>query len=123
MFANGQSNDAKTHLLAATQINGSEQDNKLAWWMLFDLAIIENQSDFFDQLALSYAKQFETSPPQWQPLIHENEHISSQTELPILNFRGKLSEASLPAVSQLELLGLQHHHFQVEFLASEFAIY
>jgi anti-anti-sigma regulatory factor len=117
LFANGQSNDAKTHLLAATQINGSEQDNKLAWWMLFDLAIIENQPDFFDQLALSYAKQFETSPPQWQPLIHENEHIPSQTELPILNFRGKLSEASLPAVRQLELLGLQHHHFQVEFSA------
>ena len=101
LFANGQSNNAKTHLLAATQINGSEQDNKLAWWMLFDLAIVENQPDFFDHLALSYAKQFETSPPQWQQLIHDSEHISSQIEPHTLNFRGKLSEASLPALHQL----------------------
>ena len=117
LFANGQSNDAKTHLLAATQINGSQQDNQLAWWMLFDLAIVENQPNFFDHLALSYANQFETSPPQWQQLIDDCEDISSQIELPVLNFRGKLSEASLPALHQLELLGLQHHHFQIEFSA------
>lgn len=122
LFANGQSHNAQEILLLATQanstkLNGTKQDQQLAWWMLFDLALAENQPEFFDHLALNYAKQFETSPPQWQPLVHDDELTLAQPELPLLNFRGKFSQASLPALQQLQQLGLRHHDFQIEFSA------
>jgi hypothetical protein len=122
LFANGQSHDAKDLLLLATQsngtkLNGTKQDQELAWWMLFDLALAENQPEFFDHLALTYAKQFETSPPQWQPLVHDDQLTLALPELPLLNFRGKFSQASLPALQQLQQLGLRHHDFQIEFSA------
>lgn len=122
LFANGQSDHAKALLLQAIQskdaeYNGTKQDHQLAWWMLFDLALAENQPEFFDHLALTYAKQFETSPPQWQPLACDNEAAHAQSEIPLLNFRGKFSQHSLSALQQLQLLGLRHHNFQIEFSA------
>jgi ABC-type transporter Mla MlaB component len=117
LFANGQSNEAKTLLLQATRIDGSSKDHQLAWWMLFDLALAGNHADFFDHLALSYAKKFETSPPQWQSTTQNADLISAQPELPVLSFRGKLTEDSLAALEQLQHIGLRHHHFVMEFAA------
>ena len=47
------------------------QDNlgggdRRAWHMLFDLYAVQNREKDFDQLALDYARRFETSPPVWQ---------------------------------------------------------
>ena len=117
LFANGQSNEAKALLLQATCTAGSSDDHQLAWWMLFDLALAENHADFFDHLALTYAKKFETSPPQWQATTHDSDHAQSQPELPVLSFRGKLTEASLAALEQLQQIGLRHRHFVMEFAA------
>jgi len=115
LFANGQSNEAKALLLQATRTDGGSDDRQLAWWMLFDLALAENQADFFDHLALTYAKKFETSPPQWQATTQDSDHAQSQPELPVLSFRGKLTEASLAALEQLQQIGLRHHDFVMEF--------
>jgi len=98
LFANGQSNEAKALLVQATRAEGDSKDHQLAWWMLFDLALAENQADFFDHLALTYAKKFETSPPQWQAPRHDSDLTQVQPELPVLSFRGKLTEASLAAL-------------------------
>ena len=98
LFANGQSNEAKALLLQATCTDGSTKEHQLSWWMLFDLALAENQADFFDHLALTYAKKFETSPPQWQATTQDSDHAQSQPEVPVLSFRGKLTEASLAAL-------------------------
>ena len=117
LFANGQSNEAKALLLQATRVDGGSKDHQLAWWMLFDLALAENQSDFFDHLALTYAKKFETSPPQWQTSTQDSDQDQSQPELPVLSFRGKLTEASQAALEQLQQIGLRHHHFVMEFAA------
>lgn len=40
--------------------------DRRAWHMLFDLYAIQNREKDFDQLALDYARRFETSPPVWQ---------------------------------------------------------
>lgn len=117
LFANGQSNEAKALLLQATRTDSGSKDHQLAWWMLFDLALAEHQADFFDHLALIYAKKFETSPPQWQTSTQASDQAQSQPELPVLSFRGKLTEASLAALEQLQQIGLRHHHFVMEFAA------
>ncbi len=40
--------------------------DRRAWHMLFDLYCIQNREKEFEQLALEYAIQHETSPPVWQ---------------------------------------------------------
>ena len=117
LFANGQSNEAKALLLQATRTDGGSKDHQLVWWMLFDLALAEHQADLFDHLALTYAKKFETSPPQWQTSPENSDQAQSQPELPVLSFRGKLTEDSLAALEQLQQIGLRHHHFVMEFAA------
>jgi hypothetical protein len=117
LFANDQSNEAKALLLQAARTNGKTKDHQLVWWMLFDLALAENHVDFFDHLALSYAKKFETSPPQWQTMSQDSDLAHSHPELPVLNFRGKLTVASLAALEQLQQIGLRHHQFVMEFSA------
>ena len=115
LFAYGQSNEAKALLLQATRADSGSKDHQLAWWMLFDLALAENQADFFDHLALTYAKKFETSPPQWLSTGQNSELTPAQPELPVLSFRGKLTEDSLAALEQIQHIGLRHHHFVMEF--------
>lgn len=39
-----------------------------AWHMLFDLYAVQNREKEFDQLALDYARRFETSPPVWKKI-------------------------------------------------------
>jgi hypothetical protein len=48
------------------KILGSQ--DRRAWNMLFDLYRVQNREKEFDQLALDYAMQFETSPPVWQKI-------------------------------------------------------
>ena len=117
VFAHGQSEDAKALLLQTIHDDNHSRDYQHAWWMLFDLALAENQPEFFDHLALAYAKHFETSPPQWQSLLQKFESTTIPAELPVINFRGKLTETCQPALQQVEQLGLRHHHFRLEFAA------
>ncbi|MDQ1314244.1 MAG: hypothetical protein QG662_353 [Pseudomonadota bacterium] len=39
-----------------------------AWHMLFDLYAIQNREKEFEQLALDYARRFESSPPVWKKI-------------------------------------------------------
>ncbi|UUZ51275.1 hypothetical protein LP420_18365 [Massilia sp. B-10] len=39
------------------------------WWMLFDLYQVMGRQDEFDNVAIDYASQFETSPPTWAPPV------------------------------------------------------
>lgn len=39
--------------------------DRRAWYMLFDLYALQNREKDFDQLALDYARRFESSPPVW----------------------------------------------------------
>jgi len=63
LYASGQADIAETTL---RKILGSE--DRRAWNMLFDLYRVQNREKEFEQLALDYAMQFETSPPVWQKI-------------------------------------------------------
>ncbi len=113
LFTNQQIEAARDLLLHTCAIQDDDDERRQAWWMLFELALEQNQPEFFDKLALDYASTFETSPPQWK-LATESTSISEST-LPVINFRGKLSGNSLPALRQLQQTGTRHGQFCLEF--------
>ena len=63
LYASGQADMAETTL---RKILGSQ--DRRAWNMLFDLYRVQNREKEFEQLALDYAMQFESSPPVWQKI-------------------------------------------------------
>ena len=115
LFTNYQVESARDLLLRARDAPGNDAERRQVWWMLFELALCENQPAFFEQLALDYARSFESSPPQWQ--AGKASPPVSATSIPAVNFRGKLCASSLPALQQLQQAGIKHLHFCLEFSA------
>lgn len=113
LFTNHQIDAARDILLQACGLPGDEPERRQAWWMLFELALEQHQPEFFERLALDYAHTFETSPPQWRSLA--GSPTDPNTALPVVNFRGKLSGNSMPALRQLQQAGLRHGQFCLEF--------
>ncbi len=113
LYTNHQIDAAKDLLLGAATAAGDENERLQAWWMLFELALGENQPAFFEKLALDYARTFETSPPQWQPTLAPQSNAGGA--LPIVNFRGKLCGSSQPALQQLHQAGSRHRQFCLQF--------
>ncbi len=113
LFTNQQIDAARDLLLLARSHPHDEHERKQAWWMLFELALEQNQPEFFDKLALDYASTFETSPPQWAPAPEPPTRAHSARST--LNFRGKLSGNSQPALQQLQQAGIKQGHFCLAF--------
>ena len=113
LFTNHQISAARELLLRARALPGDERERRQVWWMLLELALEQNQPVFFDDMALDYANVFETSPPQWKSLADSAPDAGGA--LPVVNFRGKLSSNSLPALRQLQQAGSKHSQFCIEF--------
>ena len=113
LFTNEQIDAARDLLLRACAHHDNDEERRQAWWMLFELALEQNQPAFFDQLALDYANTFETSPPQWTSGTRSPPVSGSAA--PALTFRGKLTGNSLPALRQLQQAGARHQQFCLEF--------
>ena len=65
LYANGQAAAAESLLRDSLPDFGRNQ--RLPWWMLFDLYQATGQESQFESIAIDYASHFETSPPAWQP--------------------------------------------------------
>jgi ABC-type transporter Mla MlaB component len=67
LYANGQA--AAAEALLRDSLAGFGQDERLPWWMLFDLYQATGREAAFESIAIDYASHFETSPPAWQQLL------------------------------------------------------
>jgi ABC-type transporter Mla MlaB component len=85
LYASGQADIAEATL---RNILGSQ--DRRAWNMLFDLYSVQNREKEFEQLALDYAMQFETSPPVWQKIG------SAAKSAPASQARAEASSLELP---------------------------
>lgn len=65
LYANGQAAAAESLLRDSLADFG--RNERLPWWMLFDLYQATGQESRFESIAIDYASHFETSPPAWQP--------------------------------------------------------
>jgi hypothetical protein len=54
-------------MLVRTACSDVGRTDRTVWWMLFDLYQVSGRQDDFDNVAIDYASQFETSPPTWAP--------------------------------------------------------
>ena len=113
LFTNHQIDAARELLLRARALPGDPAERRHIWWMLLELALEENQPEFFDEMALDYAHVFETSPPQWKSLTVSPPDQNNGP--PVIYFRGKLTGNSLPGLRQLQQAGSKHALFCVEF--------
>jgi len=65
LYANGQSDAAEQSLRASL---ASSSNDRMPWWMLFDLYQAGAREEAFDSIAIDYASHFETSPPAYRAL-------------------------------------------------------
>ncbi len=63
LYANGQSDAAEQSLRASL---ASSSNDRMPWWMLFDLYQAGAREEAFDNIAIDYASHFETSPPAYR---------------------------------------------------------
>jgi ABC-type transporter Mla MlaB component len=65
LYASGQV-EAAEHALRASLADAGRND-RLPWWMLFDLYQARGREQDFESVAIDYASRFETSPPPYLP--------------------------------------------------------
>lgn len=78
LYANGQSDGARTTLESAIHENGDPAALRL-WAMLFDLLRIKGDRPAFDTLGLEFARLCELSPPSWnlEPVQRKSRKVAS----------------------------------------------
>lgn len=114
MYANAQLAVAEQMLIE--NLPGVGKSERTLWWMLFDLYQVSGRQDDFDNIAIDYASQFETSPPSWAPLpplgAQPRPHAGvTPTEV----FAGPLDQTSAAQLERLLALADGHPVLRLEF--------
>jgi ABC-type transporter Mla MlaB component len=115
MFANNQMAVSEQMLIETLRDLGTT--DRTVWWMLFDLFQISNRQDDFDNIAIDYASQFETSPPSWAPpaVATGTENTGFAGVTPTAIFAGVLDAAALPQIERLQQLAEANPVLRLEF--------
>jgi anti-anti-sigma regulatory factor len=114
MYANDQSEFAEQMLLESLRDVG--RTDRTVWWMLFDLYQVMGRQDEFDNVAIDYASQFETSPPTWAPPVapgSEDNQFAGVTPTEV--FAGVLDAQLAPRFERLLQLSENNQVLRLEF--------
>lgn len=114
LHASGQS-AAAAALLAEATATPVAQDapaERRAWLMQLELAGFAGLQDRFEDIALDYARRFETSPPQWRSLQAQDE--VDEAALHAVSFRGRLCGSAAPALVRLEQITSRQNRFRLD---------
>ncbi|MFP5391065.1 MAG: hypothetical protein ACLGI6_05910, partial [Gammaproteobacteria bacterium] len=113
LYANGQAEIAEFMLKDSLAEVG--QTARTVWWLLVDLYQIGGRHDDFDNVAIDYASQFETSPPAWSVAPTGGEQNSFAGVTPTVTFTGILDAGCAPQVQRLLQLAEDSPVLRVEF--------
>jgi ABC-type transporter Mla MlaB component len=114
MFANDQMAVAEQMLQESLRDVG--RTDRTVWWMLFDLYQVMGRQDEFDNVAIDYASQFETSPPTWSPpQIVGAEETRFAGVTPTEVFAGVLDAQVAPRLARLLQLADDSQVLRLEF--------
>ena len=114
MFANDQMAVAEQMLIESLRDVG--RTDRTVWWMLFDLYQVMGRQDDFDNVAIDYASQFETSPPTWAPpapVGAEEQNFAGVTPTEV--FAGVLDAQVGPRLARLLTLADNNQVLRLEF--------
>jgi ABC-type transporter Mla MlaB component len=114
MFANDQMAVAEQMLQESLRDVG--RTDRTVWWMLFDLYQVMGRQDEFDNVAIDYASQFETSPPTWAPpTVPGAEETNFAGVTPTEVFAGVLDAQVAPRMARLLALADENSMLRLEF--------
>lgn len=114
MFANDQMAVAEQMLIESLRDVG--RTDRTVWWMLFDLYQVMGRQDDFDNVAIDYASQFETSPPTWDPpAASGSEETNFAGVTPTEVFAGVLDAQVAPRLERLLGLADNSQVLRLEF--------
>ena len=117
LFANDQNDLVESMLIEAIAEEALGSATHTAWWMLFDLYQILGKQGEFENLALSYASKFETSPPTW--LTSSSEDIAgsatSAESNTVVVFSGKLDGSIQKQLDRAQKIGSTSSALRFEF--------
>jgi len=114
LYANDQMVIAEQMLLESLRDVG--RTDRTVWWMLFDLYQVMGRQDDFDNVAIDYASQFETSPPTWAPpVVPGAEESNFAGVTPTEVFAGVLDGQVAPRLERLLQLAETNQMLRLEF--------
>lgn len=114
LHASGQSAAAAALLAEATvmPVPDARPTEQQAFLMRLELAGFAGEQDRFEDIALDYARRFETSPPQWRsPLVQDD---AGDSPLHAVSFRGRLCGSAAPALVRLEQITSRQSRFRLD---------
>lgn len=118
MYANGQFEVVEQLLQTAITEDLLGDAAAEIWLMLFDLYQITGNQQQFENLSISYASKFETSPPAWVDDVRQVMDQSSPARpgtTPTVPFSGKLDANSTKTVERIQKLAETHRTLRLEF--------
>lgn len=114
LHASGQSAAAAALLAEATAapVPDDAPAEQRAWLMRLELAGFAGAQARFEDIALGYARRFETSPPQWRsPQAPAGD---DESPIPAVSFRGRLCGSAQPALARLAQMASRHDRFSLD---------
>ena len=117
LFANDQNDLVESMLQEAISDASLSNTIRTAWWMLFDLYQIQGNQVEFENLALSYASKFETSPPTWlAPQTDDETAPATRAELnSVVIFSGTLDASVQKQIDRAHKLSNSSPSLRFEF--------
>lgn len=106
LYANGGYDDARSVLEQALDTAVPGDTRFVLWGMLLDLLRLTGQKERFETLSLSYATEFERSPPAWQDLSLQASR-SSAAKVQTVNLSGVLGAQAAAQFAQLIQIGMR----------------
>ena len=118
LFANNEL-DIAQHMLQDSLADVGGID-RTVWWMLFDLYHVTARQDAFEDLSIDYASRFETSPPNWAPLVPVGSGADANSEpyagiTPTEAFGPVLDDSIAPQLQRLLELAATRAASRLEF--------
>lgn len=106
LYANGGYDEARAVLESALDTIAGVDARFNLWAMLLDLLRLTGQREPFEALSLSYATEFERSPPAWQDL---SSHVSrgGEPKVQTVNLSGHLGGQAAGQFAQLIQIGMR----------------
>jgi anti-anti-sigma regulatory factor len=118
LFANHQNEIVEQVLQDAIVGDRLGASTSTAWSMLLDLYQVTGQREAFENLAVSYANKFETSPPAWKEMaaLDDSPAQQAQATTPVIIFSGKLDGSIVKQLERIQKLDERHTALRLEFL-------
>lgn len=113
LYANGDCDEARTVLEHALDSTRGADARLTLWGMLLDLLRLTGHRERFEALSLSYATEFERSPPAWLDLSPQGAK-GTEAKVQTVNLSGILNGQAAGQFAQLIQIGMRNGALRID---------